>query len=79
LGEDEVTFFYKEFGDSSINFVIRLWTNSTEQPAYLQVGSDAIMRIKAAFDKNNIMIPFPIRTLDFGIKGGIPLNEMTKR
>ncbi|MEP6845060.1 MAG: mechanosensitive ion channel family protein [Panacibacter sp.] len=74
--EDETTFFYKEFGDSSINFLIRLWVNSTDQPAYLGVGSEAIMRIKKAFDENNITIPFPIRTLDFGIKGGTPLSEM---
>ena len=44
--EDETTMFYQEFGDSSINFVIRLWVNSTDQPIYLQVGSEAIMQIK---------------------------------
>lgn len=75
--EDETTMFYQEFGDSSINFLIRLWMKSPEQPVYLSVGSEAIMRIKKAFNKNNITIPFPIRTLDFGIKGGVPLNELT--
>lgn len=75
--EDETTMFYNEFGDSSINFVIRLWIRSAEQPAYLHAGSEAIMRIKKAYDENNIMIPFPIRTLDFGIKGGVTLNEMS--
>ncbi|HEY5407913.1 MAG TPA: mechanosensitive ion channel [Ginsengibacter sp.] len=74
---DETTMFYQEFGESSINFVIRLWIQSPEQPAYLHVGSEAIMRIKKAYDENNIMIPFPIRTLDFGIKGGVPLNEIS--
>lgn len=73
---DETTLFFKEFGDSSINFVIRLWISSPEQPIYLEVGSEAVMRIKEAYDENDIMIPFPIRTLDFGIKGGVPLNEM---
>ena len=73
---DEVTMFYQEFGDSSINFFIRLWINTAEQPAYLKVGSEAVMRIKKAYDENDIMIPFPIRTLDFGIKGGEKLNEM---
>jgi hypothetical protein len=28
------------------------------------------MKLKAAYDANDITIPFPIRTLDFGIKGG---------
>lgn len=74
--EDEVTFFFKEFGDSSINFVVRIWVNSPEQPVYLQGLSEAVMAIKKAFDANNIMIPFPIRTLDFGIKGGEKLSEM---
>lgn len=74
--DEETTFFYQEFGDSSINFVIRLWVDSPEQPVFLQVCSDAIMRIKKAYDKNDIVIPFPIRTLDFGIKGGTMLNEI---
>jgi small conductance mechanosensitive channel len=34
------------------------------------------MFIKKAFDQNEITIPFPIRTLDFGIKGGKTLSEM---
>ncbi|MEO8111986.1 MAG: mechanosensitive ion channel [Ginsengibacter sp.] len=74
--DDETTLFYSEFGDSSINFFIRLWLCSPEQPDYLRVGSEAIMRIKKAYDENDIVIPFPIRTLDFGIKGGVPLNEI---
>ncbi len=75
--DDEITFFYKEFGDSSINFDVRLWVHTPEQPEYLQVRSEAVMRIKKAYDENDITIPFPIRTLDFGIKGGVPLNEIT--
>ncbi len=75
--DDEITFFYKEFGDSSINFDVRLWVHTPEQPEYLQVRSEAVMRIKQAYDENNITIPFPIRTLDFGIKGGVPLKEIT--
>ncbi|MBA2501125.1 MAG: mechanosensitive ion channel [Chitinophagaceae bacterium] len=72
---DDITLFYQEFGDSSINFVLRIWVNTAEQVPFLQLRSDAVMRIKKAFDKNNITIPFPIRTLDFGIKGGLPLHE----
>ncbi|MFL9833646.1 mechanosensitive ion channel family protein [Chryseobacterium terrae] len=62
--DDEVTLFYKEFGESSINFTIRIWCNSSEQLQYLKVGHLAIIAIKKSFDKNNISIPFPIRTLD---------------
>jgi small conductance mechanosensitive channel len=34
------------------------------------------MSIKRAFDEDGITIPFPIRTLDFGIVGGEKLSEM---
>ncbi|MDO1450088.1 mechanosensitive ion channel family protein [Rhodocytophaga aerolata] len=75
LPNEGVTLFFKEFGDSSINFEIRYWVDFKKQPDYLAALSDGIMRIKKAYDENNIMIPFPIRTLDFGIKGGEKLNE----
>ena len=74
--DDEITFFYEAFGDSSINFTLRIWVNTAEQFEFLQVRSDAIIQIKKAFDQHHITIPFPIRTLDFGIKGGVPLDEV---
>ena len=74
--EEEISLYFTEFAESSINYLLRLWINSPEQPIYLQVGSDAIMRIKKAYDQQNITLPYPIRTLDFGIKGGIPLSDM---
>lgn len=61
---------YDEFGDSSINFKARFWVSYSRQVDYVLAKSDAIIRIKKAFDQNNILIPFPIRTLDFAIKGG---------
>ncbi|MDQ3537160.1 MAG: mechanosensitive ion channel, partial [Bacteroidota bacterium] len=73
---DDITFFYTGFGDSSIDFEIRVWPKDISQPGYLKVKSDLILNIKKAFDENDIMIPFPIRTLDFGIKGGEKLNEI---
>ncbi len=71
-----VTLFFDEFGDSSINFKIRFWGKSASQPDFLAAKSDAIVAIKEAYDQNDIMIPFPIRTLDFGIKGGEKLSEL---
>lgn len=72
----DVEFFYKEFGGSSINFVVRFWVNFKKNPDFWDPQSQAIMAIKKAFDENDIMIPFPIRTLDFGIRGGEKLNTM---
>ena len=74
--DEEITMFYQEFGGSTINFVLRLWINTPEQPIYLKVGSEAIMRLKIAYDKNDIMLPFPTTTLDFGAKGGLPLADV---
>lgn len=68
--ERDVEFFYEEFGDSSINFVARFWIEYGGHQDFLAARSEGIMRLKKAFDENDIMIPFPIRTLDFGIKGG---------
>lgn len=74
--DDEITMFYKEFGDSAITLELRIWINSPEQPIWLQGRSEAIMLLKRAYDENKIVIPFPIRTLDFDIKGGKSLSEM---
>ena len=71
----EVQLFYTEFGDSSINFDIRFWIDFRGQVDYLRARSDAIMKIKRSFDDNGITIPFPIRTLDFGVVGGEKLAE----
>ncbi|HSJ66364.1 MAG TPA: mechanosensitive ion channel domain-containing protein [Anditalea sp.] len=76
LQDQDISLYYTEFGDSSINFVVRFWVSFKKQPDYLGAKSEAIMAIKKVYDDNDIMIPFPIRTLDFGIKGGEKLHEV---
>jgi small conductance mechanosensitive channel len=49
-----------EFGESSINFLIRYWT-SPQQHIVRRVQTQAILAIKQAFDRANIDIPYPIR------------------
>ena len=71
-----IDFYYEEFGGSSINFNIHFWVNFRKNPDFLSARSDAIIAITKAFDENDIMIPFPIRTLDFGIRGGEKLDAM---
>lgn len=73
----DVELFFNEFGDSSINYTLRFWLDQGKsgQADYLHAQSEAIMAIKRTYDDNDIMIPFPIRTLDFGIKGGEKLSE----
>lgn len=76
IDKDMIVFDYSEFDSSSINFNIRFWIEYPDQPGYLTMRSKAIKAIKKAFDEQDITIPFPIRTLDFGIKGGQKLSQM---
>lgn len=72
-----VELFYEEFGESSIDFVVRFWIPFTsKQSDYLQARSEAIERLKRAFDDAGVAIPFPTRTLDFGVKGGETLTQV---
>lgn len=73
---DKVVFDYSEFGSSSINFNIRFWIEYPDQPDFLKMRSNAIKAIRVAFAEQDITIPFPIRTLDFGIKGGQNLSKV---
>lgn len=71
-----IDFMYTEFGNSSINFHLRYWLKNPTQKDFLLEKSDGIVALKKAFDKHDIAIPFPIRTLDFGVKGGINLDDI---
>jgi len=63
---EQVDFFFKEFGNSSINYEIRFWIKEANAKDELLAKHKAIKAIKKAYNENNINIPFPIRTLDFG-------------
>jgi small conductance mechanosensitive channel len=74
--DTEVELFFEEFGESSINLVARFWIEfQSKQSDYLQARSEALQRLKKAFDDNGITLPFPTRTLDFAVKGGETLSE----
>jgi small conductance mechanosensitive channel len=76
IQDEEPTLFWTEFGDSSINFTVNIWGHFKQgQLDFIPVRNEAIKSLKKAFDAEGIMIPFPIRTLDFGIKGGVKLQE----
>ena len=75
----QVELFFTEFGDSSINFKVRYWLKKPDWKAFVAARSEGIIALKDAFDANDIMIPFPIRTLDFGIRGGEPLDSVLTR
>lgn len=66
LPGEKVDFFYKGFGNSSIDYIVRFWIKETNAKDLLIAKHTAILAIKKAYNKNGINIPFPIRTLDFG-------------
>ncbi|MEM1270332.1 MAG: mechanosensitive ion channel family protein [Bacteroidota bacterium] len=70
-----VEIFFGSFGGSSIDFVGRFWVPYHTHIDYLRAKHEGVKRIKSAFDANDITIPFPIRTLDFGIEGGQTLTQ----
>ncbi|MFC3881314.1 mechanosensitive ion channel family protein [Algoriphagus namhaensis] len=76
LKSEEPSIFWTGFGDSSINFTLNIWVQySEEQKDFIPGRNEAILSLKKSFDQEGITIPFPIRTLDFGIKGGKTLTN----
>lgn len=71
-----VELYYQGFEDHRIELEVRFWITSVSNTHFHAVRSAAIMAIKAAYDREGITIPFPIRTLDFGIKGGKGLERI---
>ncbi|WP_419211812.1 mechanosensitive ion channel family protein [Maribacter sp. X9] len=71
---ESVEFFFTEFGDSSINFVVRFWADAVNLKQEHAARHKAIKLIKQHFDERDINIPFPIRTLDFG-KNNLHINK----
>jgi len=56
-----------EFDESSINFELRFWIDDSDQMYFLGIQSLAVIAIQKAYQKESITIPFPIRTVDFGM------------
>jgi len=56
LKEPEPIIAVSELADSSINFVVRPWVNATD---YWAVYFDLQEKVKKAFDKEGISIPYP--------------------
>ncbi len=61
--KERIEFYFTDFGDSSINFMMRFWVSAQSNAPLLEAKSDAIMLIKVAFEKQDINIPYPTRTL----------------
>ncbi|CAM7590064.1 MAG: small-conductance mechanosensitive channel MscS [Citrobacter freundii] len=62
LKDREMTVRLNELGASSINFVVRVWSNSSDQQS---VYWDVLERIKREFDANGISFPYPQMDVNF--------------
>ncbi|MAZ73675.1 MAG: mechanosensitive ion channel protein MscS [Flavobacteriaceae bacterium] len=60
---ERIEFYYTEFGDSSINFIVRFWIDYVKKSQMYTAQDEAILLINDLFNKHNIEIPFPIRTI----------------
>lgn len=53
---------FKEFGDSSINGTLYFWIDMDEA-GYMDTLDATVKSIKLAFERENIEIPYPVRTI----------------
>jgi small-conductance mechanosensitive channel len=63
LDEPEPMIVFNGFGESSLNFMIGAWAVKED---VLKVKNQLPLRIKEAFDREGIEIPFPHRVLAGG-------------
>jgi small conductance mechanosensitive channel len=64
--EKEMFLQVNDWGDSSVDFLVRAWVNSDD---YFEYQADMKRKVKEAFDAAGIDIPFPTRTL---VRSGAP-------
>ncbi|MBJ8823973.1 small-conductance mechanosensitive channel MscS [Citrobacter europaeus] len=62
IKDREMTVRLNELGASSINFVVRVWSNSSDLQS---VYWDVLERIKREFDANDISFPYPQMDVNF--------------
>lgn len=74
LDPDETDVYAASFGDSAINLLVWFWIDYPSEPSFMLVRHKAICTINRVLSENDILIPFPIRTLDFNAKGGTRLG-----
>lgn len=73
--DKDVFFYFTEFNDSSVDFEVAYWIRFPRNRKYNEAVTEGMIAIKEAFDEEGIKIPFPIRTLNFDVKGGQTLQE----
>ena len=78
IKKNETHVFAESFGDSAINLLVWFWIDYPGETGFMAARHKAITLIKKSLEEADILIPFPIRTLDFAIKGGKELGDVLK-
>ncbi len=68
---------FTDIGSSTYNFAVRFWTHFKDHRDLLNARSAAIKAIKRAFEAEGISVAYNVTTLDFGVKGGVNLSDVT--
>lgn len=76
IRKNETAVFAEGFGDSAVNLLVWFWIDYPGETGFMAARHTAIATIKKSLESADILIPFPIRTLDFGIKGGASLDAI---
>ncbi|USE69914.1 mechanosensitive ion channel protein [Pseudoalteromonas maricaloris] len=74
VNQKETDVYAESFGDSSINLLVWFWIDYPADPGFMVVRHQAICTISRVLADNDILIPFPIRTMDFNAKGSTTLS-----
>lgn len=62
---------FKTFGDFSLNYEVVYYVNSSEYLEYMNIQQEINLKLKEAFEKENIVFAFPTQTLHIeGLKKG---------
>ncbi|MCU4674658.1 mechanosensitive ion channel family protein [Catenovulum sp. 2E275] len=77
INKDDTIVFAESFGPSSVNLKVWFWI---EYPGtnFLVARHKAVCVVKKTLEENDILIPFPITTLDFNAKGGTKLADVNQ-
>lgn len=79
--QKDLTEVYAEgFGDSSINLLVWFWIEYPgDETGFMEARHKAVVTVKRELEKADILIPFPIRTLEFNAKGGTKLESIVSK
>ena len=77
IDKEQTAVYAEGFGDSSVNLLVWFWiVYPGDEVGYMESRHKAVVAIKRSLKEADIMIPFPIRTLEFDAKGGTKLESI---